>query len=425
MKYFSTRNKSISYNFKKTLMEGLSPDGGLFYPEELPIFKFENTLTFTEIAYEVSRKFIDMDISNYKLAELIDRAFYFNPDLQVLDNKLSILELFHGPTLAFKDFGARFMSEFMSYYSTAENNQTYILVATSGDTGSAVANAFYKKQGIEVFILYPSGMVSEIQEKQLTTYDENITALEIQGNFDDCQRLVKSMFLDNDVNHVKKLTSANSINISRLIPQSFYYIYLFQHLSDDSLIVVPSGNLGNLTAGIYASKMMKKNFKFLSALNSNNVFEEYLKTGEYNPRNTIKTLSNAMDVGNPSNLERLLSIFNSNFNEVNKLVKSVSISDSKTEKAITDCYDNYSYILDPHGAVGYAAIKQSTSLIENINSVVILETAHPAKFKEIVEKNIGRKLEIPSRLMENLNRPKRTVLLTNKSEDLKEFLLTR
>lgn len=425
MKYYSTRNKSISYNFKKTLMEGLSPDGGLFYPEELPIFKFENTLTFTEIAYEVSRKFIDMDISNYKLAELIDRAFYFNPDLQVLDNKLSILELFHGPTLAFKDFGARFMSEFMSYYSTAENNQTYILVATSGDTGSAVANAFYKKQGIEVFILYPSGMVSEIQEKQLTTYDENITALEIQGNFDDCQRLVKSMFLDNDVNHVKKLTSANSINISRLIPQSFYYIYLFQHLSDDSLIVVPSGNLGNLTAGIYASKMMKKNFKFLSALNSNNVFEEYLKTGEYNPRNTIKTLSNAMDVGNPSNLERLLSIFNSNFNEVNKLVKSVSISDSKTEKAITDCYDNYSYILDPHGAVGYAAIKQSTSLIENINSVVILETAHPAKFKEIVEKNIGRKLEIPSRLMENLNRPKRTVLLTNKSEDLKEFLLTR
>jgi len=425
MKYFSTRNKSISYNFKKTLMEGLSPDGGLFYPEELPIFKFENTLTFTEIAYEVSRKFIDMDISNYKLAELIDRAFYFNPDLQVLDNKLSILELFHGPTLAFKDFGARFMSEFMSYYSTAENNQTYILVATSGDTGSAVANAFYKKQGIEVFILYPSGMVSEIQEKQLTTYDENITALEIQGNFDDCQRLVKSMFLDNDVNHVKKLTSANSINISRLIPQSFYYIYLFQHLSDDSLIVVPSGNLGNLTAGIYASKMMKKNIKFLSALNSNNVFEEYLMTGEYNPRNTIKTLSNAMDVGNPSNLERLLSIFNSNFNEVNKLVKSVSISDSKTEKAITDCYDNYSYILDPHGAVGYAAIKQSTSLIENINSVVILETAHPAKFKEIVEKNIGRKLEIPSRLMENLNRPKRTVLLTNKSEDLKEFLLTR
>jgi len=425
MKYYSTRNKSISYNFKKTLMEGLSPDGGLFYPEELPIFKFENTLTFTEIAYEVSRKFIDMDISNYKLAELIDRAFYFNPDLQVLDNKLSILELFHGPTLAFKDFGARFMSEFMSYYSTAENNQTYILVATSGDTGSAVANAFYKKQGIEVFILYPSGMVSEIQEKQLTTYDENITALEIQGNFDDCQRLVKSMFLDNDVNHVKKLTSANSINISRLIPQSFYYIYLFQHLSDDSLVVVPSGNLGNLTAGIYASKMMKKNFKFLSALNSNNVFEEYLKTGEYNPRNTIKTLSNAMDVGNPSNLERLLSIFNSNFNEVNKLVKSVSISDSKTEKAITDCYDNYSYILDPHGAVGYAAIKQNSSLIENINSVVILETAHPAKFKEIVEKNIGRKLEIPSRLMENLNRPKRTVLLTNKSEDLKEFLLTR
>lgn len=430
MRYYSTRNKLTGFSFREVLLKGLASDGGIFVPEYFPKFtqdelEYISNLTFNEIAYLMSKKFIENEIKDTELNEILSNVFTFSPKLIQLENNLFILELFHGPTLAFKDFGARFMASLMSYFASKDSRKLTILVATSGDTGSAVANAFYQKDGIEVYILYPSGMVSDIQEKQLTTYGSNITAVEILGTFDDCQRLVKTAFLDLELNQKKNLTSANSINIGRLIPQSFYYIYAAKNFKDENInFIVPSGNLGNLTAGLYASSMGLNNISFISALNSNNMFYEFLETGIKQPKNVIKTISNAMDVGNPSNLERILDMFQDDRNEIQKKIISFYFDDYQTKKAIKECYTNYNYVLDPHGAVAFLAGKSYKTKFRN-KTAIILETAHPAKFKEIVENVIEEKIEIPSRLQEALKKEKMSVVMSNNFSSLKEFLLSR
>jgi len=430
MKYFSTRDKSNPVSFKKAVMQGLANDGGLFMPEFIPSFSNDfwnslNNLSFQEISFEVASNFIDDEISKSKIHDLIEKAISFPAPVVDLDDEIKILELFHGPTLAFKDFGAQFMAKTMEYFVQQDNSQLNILVATSGDTGSAVANGFYGVEGINVFILYPSGKVSSIQEKQLTTLDKNITALEIDGTFDDCQRLVKEAFVDEELKSKLNLSSANSINIARLIPQSFYYINAVkQFLKEEVVISIPSGNLGNLTAGLFAKKMGAPISKFIAATNSNKVFTDYLNTGNFSPRNSVLTYSNAMDVGNPSNLERIQYLYNFDLLQIQKDISSFSFNDEETLSAIKDLFLKYNYIIDPHGAVGYLALKKYFDNNSNPKRIgIVAETAHASKFLDIVENAINNKVEIPNRLKIVLEKEKRSIKLDNKFNSLKEFLL--
>lgn len=430
MKYFSTRDKSNPVSFKKAVIQGLANDGGLFMPEFIPIFSNDfwnslNNLSFQEISFEVASKFIDDEISKSKIYDLIEKAISFPAPVVDLNDEIKILELFHGPTLAFKDFGAQFMAKTMEYFVQQDNAQLNILVATSGDTGSAVANGFYGVEGINVFILYPSGKVSSIQEKQLTTLDKNITALEIDGTFDDCQRLVKEAFVDEELKSKLNLSSANSINIARLIPQSFYYINAVkQFLKEEVVISIPSGNLGNLTAGLFAKKMGAPISKFIAATNSNKVFTDYLNGGNFSPRNSVLTYSNAMDVGNPSNLERIQYLYNFDLLQIQKDISSFSFNDEETLSAIKDVFLKYNYIIDPHGAVGYLALKKYFDNNSNPKRIgIVAETAHASKFLDIVENAINNKVEIPNRLKIVLEKEKRSIKLDNKFNSLKEFLL--
>lgn len=430
MKYFSTRDKSNPVSFKQAVMQGLANDGGLYMPEFIPSFSNDfwsslNNLSFQEISFEVASKFIDGEISKNKIHDLIEKAVSFPAPVIDLNDEIKILELFHGPTLAFKDFGAQFMAKTMEYFVQQDNAQLNILVATSGDTGSAVANGFYGVEGINVFILYPSGKVSSIQEKQLTTLDKNITALEIEGTFDDCQRLVKEAFVDEELKSKLNLSSANSINIARLIPQSFYYINAVkQFLKEGAVISIPSGNLGNLTAGLFAKKMGAPISNFIAATNSNKVFTDYLNTGKFSPRNSVLTYSNAMDVGNPSNLKRIQYLYNFNLLQIQKDISSFSFNDEETLSAIKDVFLKYNYIIDPHGAVGYLALKKyfkNNTYPKKIG--IVAETAHASKFLNIVENAIQNKVEIPNRLKIILEKEKHSVKLDNKFNSLKEFLL--
>ena len=415
-------------------MNGLAQDGGLFMPEMIPIFSksfIENLdpFSFQEIGFETAKKFIGDEIGEQKLQEIIQRSINFPAPLVQLSDQLSVLELFHGPTLAFKDFGARFMAKTMEYFEKGSDKKLNILVATSGDTGSAVAYGFYGIEGIDVYILYPKGKISLIQEKQLTTLDKNITALEIDGTFDDCQRLVKSAFVDEDLNAKLNLSSANSINIARLIPQSFYYINAYRQIKDKSkpiIISVPSGNLGNLTAGLFAKKMGVPIEKFIGATNKNDVFTEYLTTAKFNPRKSELTLSNAMDVGNPSNLERIIELYEGSIDKIRDNVYSKSYSDEFTVEGIKEVYEKYNYVIDPHGAVGYQALKHflSSNNLKNVNAIMV-ETAHPAKFKDVVEDAIQKEIEIPERLAVCLNKEKHSIVLDSKFKTLKDYLLSR
>jgi threonine synthase len=431
MKYFSTNNKNVGYSFRHSVLKGLADDGGLFVPEFIPKLTKDElssfiSKTFSEIAFDVSKKFIESEINSNELFKIIQSCFDFEPKFVQLNDNVSVLELFHGPTLAFKDFGARFMAGVMSYFAQEQNQKLTILVATSGDTGSAVANAFYLKEGIDVFILYPSGMVSEFQEKQLTTYGSNITALEIDGTFDDCQRLVKSAFTDTELNNLMKLSSANSINIARLIPQSFYYLEALKKYHNRKItFIVPSGNLGNLTAGLYADKMSLENASFIAALNSNNMFYDFLSTGKIGKKQTVKTISNAMDVGNPSNIVRIVDLFNDDINQIRKKINSCYFSDSETISSMKECFQEYNYILDPHGGVGFSAMKSEKKYFSSNSMYIILETAHHSKFADIVEGTINKNIEIPERLSECLKKEKKSVKLTGSFTDLKEFLTER
>jgi len=433
MLYYSTNNKSAEVDFKTAVLKGLPEDNGLYMPKQIPELPTElisslSDLTFKEISFHVANAFLNEELPEDKLKTIIDEAFNFDAPLVEIDNKLFSLELFHGPTFAFKDFAARFMAKLMGYYVDQSGKDLTILVATSGDTGSAVAGGFLNVPGIQVFLLYPSNKVSRIQEQQLTTFGHNITALEIEGTFDDCQKITKQAFLDSELDERFRLTSANSINIARLIPQSFYYFYAYaqaRRINPEPIIIsVPSGNLGNITSGLIAKRMGLPIKKYVLSSNVNDVVPKYLKTGKYNPAASIKTLSNAMDVGNPSNFVRIQSLYNGNIEKLLNDVSGFSFNDSQTINAIKGVYKKYNYVMDPHGAVGYLGLQNYLlQLNEKVNGIFI-ETAHPAKFFDSVEDAIRKKVEVPENLNAVLHKEKNSVKLPASFSSFKKFLLS-
>jgi len=439
MKLYSTKNHTAFVTLKEAVLKGLPDDNGLFMPNEIPKLSKEfidnlDKYSFQEIAFTVAKTLLQDAIPEKDLKEIINNAINFSAPVVSLDDKTHVLELFHGPSLAFKDFGARFMAQLMSYFNKGENKELVILVATSGDTGGAVAAGFYKALGIKVIILYPSGKVSALQEKQLTTLGHNITALEIDGTFDDCQALVKKAFLDKELNKNIRLSSANSINIARLIPQSFYYFEAYKQLGQGDPIVfsIPSGNFGNLTAGLMAQKMGLPIHKFIAATNKNDVVPEYLNSGSYNPRPSVRTISNAMDVGNPSNFARMLDIYTdlnkhssengSTWNNMKEAISGYAYTDEVTSIAIKEVYDKYGYVIDPHGAVGYLALKEFQESNPNTRGI-ILETAHPSKFIDDVENILNKKIDIPERLATLADKGKVSIELPIDFEPFKLWLL--
>ncbi|MFZ4542756.1 MAG: threonine synthase [Saprospiraceae bacterium] len=404
MKLYSTKDKTVFTDFRTAIFKGLPDDNGLFMPETIPtlsddFFRTLGSLSFQDIAYSVSRSFLAGAVPDSDLRSIVDQAINFPAPLVKLDDSLFILELTHGPTLAFKDFGARFMAGLMSYFNRDEKDELVILVATSGDTGGAVAFGFHNVPGIKVVILYPKGKVSELQEKQLTTLGGNITAIEVDGSFDDCQHLVKQAFLDKEFCASRRFSSANSINISRLIPQTFYYFEAVKQLGDRRNIVfsVPSGNFGNLTAGLIAKRMGLPIMKFIAATNVNDIVPHYLNTGVYVPKSSVETISNAMDVGNPSNFARMHDLYGSTWNSIREDVVGYGFTDVETRRAMCEVYNNYNYVIDPHGAVGVLALNEFKKSMPDVTGVV-LETAHPAKFIDEVEQTLDITVVIPERL---------------------------
>ncbi|MCW5923168.1 MAG: threonine synthase [Saprospiraceae bacterium] len=429
MQLHSTNNPNLRVSLREAVMAGMPEDRGLFMPVDIPRLPerfFQNlaSRSFQEISIEVAQYLLQGAIPARDLDAIVEGAIDFPAPLFRLDDSTYILELFHGPSLAFKDFGARFMAKMMAYFNRDENKELLILVATSGDTGGAVAAGFFKAPGIKVVILYPSGKVSPLQEKQLTTLGHNITAIEVDGTFDDCQSLVKQTFLDREVTSRIRLSSANSINIARLIPQSFYYFEGYkQAMPSRSPIVfsVPSGNFGNLTAGLLAKKMGLPIARFIAATNANDVVPAYLETGAYAPRASTRTLSNAMDVGTPSNFARMLDLYCSTWNMIREDVIGFSFSDEETEEAMRDIDKTYNYVIDPHGAVGYLALRKYQRT--NPCTGIVLETAHPGKFVEDVTRILGHPIEIPSSLAELGDKEKRAVSIKANYPLFKSWLL--
>lgn len=429
MKLYSTKSPDKFVSLKEAVFKGLPEDNGLFMPSKIPVlpqsfFKNIKKYSFQSIAFEVAKRMMKGAIPEKDIKTIVEQAIDFTAPVVKLDDKTHILELFHGPSLAFKDFGARFMAQTMSYFNKEDKQELVILVATSGDTGGAVAAGFYKTLGIKVVILYPSGKVSMLQEKQLTTLGENIAALEVQGTFDDCQALVKKAFLDKDLTSKIRLSSANSINIARLIPQSFYYFEAYKQVDTQGkplVFSIPSGNFGNLTAGLFARKMGLPIHQFIAATNANDVVPKYLASGSYNPTPSVPTLSNAMDVGNPSNFTRMLDLFGSTWNNMANVVKGYSFDDETTKKAMQEVYAKYNYIIDPHGAVGYLALKEYQKTMDAVG--VILETAHPAKFLDDVERILNTQIEIPERLESLKDKEKVARISGIDFESFKDWLL--
>jgi threonine synthase len=428
MNYYNINNPSEIVSLKETVLKSVTLLSDLYMPEYIPLLPnkfFDNLkeLSLQEIGFKVSKAMLGPDIPDVALEHIVKKALNFEIPLRQLEENLYVLELFHGPTLAFKDVGARFMAELFGYLLQNENREIIILVATSGDTGSAVANAFFNCKRVNVVILYPSGRVSEIQEKQLTSMGENITALEVDGDFDDCQRLVKMAFADSELNNHLNLTSANSINFARLFPQSFYYFYALaqlHHTKNPVAISVPSGNFGNLTAGIIAKKMGLKVNRFIAATNSNRTVVDYLTNGHYEPAPTLHTITNAMDVGNPSNFPRLIELFNKQHHDVASAIKGYWFTDEQTYQAMNELQNRYSYQADPHGAVAFLGLKKYQ---EKHNCAgIFLETAHPAKFPAEVEKATNIKVQIPEALKNLLVLEKKSVKIPNSFTYLKNFL---
>lgn len=404
MELYSTNDKNNIVNLKEATLKSLPKDKGLFLPIETPILEkeFINNLSkfsFSEIAFRVSSKLIGGEVDKKSLEDICNRSINFPAPLKKLGDQLHILELFHGPSLAFKDFGARFMAELMSHFIKDENNKLTILVATSGDTGGAVAAGFHNVKNIEVIILYPSGKVSPLQEKQLTTWGDNIHAIEWEGTFDDCQAIVKRAFLDPQLSSYN-LSSANSINIARLIPQTFYYFEAIKQIGLERKISisVPSGNIGNISAGSIARNMGLPIDQLIAAHNSNNTVTEYYKNGKYESKKSVSTISNAMDVGNPSNFPRYEILNGSTWNNVKENTLSYSYNDEETKKSLKEIYNTYNYISEPHAAVAYSALLEKE--IKKENQHIFLGTAHPAKFIEIVEDVLNLKVAIPQSLVE-------------------------
>jgi threonine synthase len=429
MKLYSTKNTTAFVDLQEAVFKGLPDDNGLFMPENitpLPASFFENIKDYSlqDIAFEVCKNLFQGYIPENDLREIIEKSIDFPAPVVKLDESTHILELFHGPSLAFKDFGARFMAQLMSYFNRGNDQELVILVATSGDTGGAVAFGFHNTPGIKVVILYPSGKVSMLQEKQLTTLGGNITALEIDGTFDDCQALVKKAFLDQELTSKIRLSSANSINIARLIPQSFYYMEAYKQIENPDKVVfcIPSGNFGNLTAGLFAKQMGLPVHHFIAATNANDIVPQYLNTGNYEPKASIRTLSNAMDVGNPSNFARMLDIYCSTWNNIKEDISGYGFDDDTTKNAMREVHSKYNYVIEPHGAVGYLALKEWQKDNPNTQGI-ILETAHASKFIDDVEEILGQSIEIPERLAILSERKKESILMNTEFDNFKTWLL--
>lgn len=430
MLYYSTNKISPKADFREATIKGLAPDKGLYFPEALPLLPEDfishiDLYTKEEIAFKTILPFVGDTIPKDVLEEIVSETVNFNFPLVEITDSIFSLELFHGPTLAFKDVGARFMSRCLGYFVRNNDKQVTVLVATSGDTGGAVANGFFDVEGVNVVILYPSGKVSSVQELQLTTLGKNITALEIEGDFDDCQRLVKQAFADEKLNESLFLTSANSINVARWLPQQFYYFYAYQQWADKNnppVICVPSGNFGNICAGMVAHVAGLPIKHFIAAVNANDSVYKYLQTGSYESQEAVPTISNAMDVGNPSNFIRVLELFKHEYPEVKNTVTSYSITDKETETTLQDVYQNHHYLLDPHGAVAYSALAKYQQQAPG-GKGIILETAHPVKFYDVVEPIIGQQVVRPASILNILNLKKDSVKLKADYEMFKEFLL--
>lgn len=427
MKYFSTNKKAEDVSFKDAVIRGLAPDGGLYFPErieKLPAGLIGSGKSVEELGFEVAKRFVDGEIPDAKLAQIVSETVNFPLPLVPVEKDVFSLELWHGPTCAFKDVGGRFLARCLSHFVEQSGEKVTILVATSGDTGSAVAAGFLGIEEIDVVILYPKGKVSKIQEQQLTTMGQNISTLEIDGTFDDCQSMVKAAFNDTELRTKMKLSSANSINVARFLPQSFYYFSSYEQLEDKKKPVVyscPSGNYGNLTAGLFAREMGLPISRFIAGTNVNDIIPQYLKTGNYVPKPSIFTISNAMDIGDPSNFSRILEIHKGDWDAVKKSISGYSYNDEETRVGMKDVITRTGYLMEPHGTIGYMALKEYQKN-HNVQGIV-LETAHPAKFGEVVEPVIGRKIEIPARLQEFMNRTKVATLIQPKFEELKSFLL--
>ncbi len=433
MLYYSTNRQITGVPLEEAVVKGLADDRGLFMPEHIPVLPAEffdriDTLSFQEMARTVAEAFFGEDVEADALRHIVDDTLAFDVPLVHIHNNIYSLELYHGPTLAFKDVGARFMSRLLAYFIRRRGQrQVNVLVATSGDTGSAVANGFLGVEGIHVYVLYPKGLVSPIQECQFATLGRNITAIEVDGTFDDCQRMVKAAFLDPELAHRLCLTSANSINVARFLPQSFYYFHAYAQLKRISsaqaanlVVCVPSGNFGNLTAGLFARRMGLPVKRFIAANNRNDVFLEYLRTGTYRPRPSVATIANAMDVGDPSNFARILDLYDRSHAAICADISGARYTDEQIAAAIRACLDATGYQLDPHGACGYQALVDGLAPGE---TGIFLETAHPAKFRDTVERITGCPVPVPPRLQAFMQGTKQSVPLQNDFEALKRYLL--
>ena len=433
MQYYSTSGNAPKTSLQEAVVKGLAPDKGLYMPERIPMIPkafFNNIgeMSLQDIAYVVANTLFGDDIDSGTLKEIVNETLNFDiPLVKVADNKYS-LELFHGPTLAFKDVGARFMARLLGYFNKKNGTKDInVLVATSGDTGSAVANGFLGVPGVKVFVLYPKGKVSKIQEAQFTTLGQNITALEISGTFDDCQALVKNAFMDAELNEKLQLTSANSINVARFLPQMFYYFYAYAQLAkmgqplDNIVISVPSGNFGNITAGLIGKRMGLPIKRFIAANNKNDIFYQYLLSGEYNPRPSIATIANAMDVGAPSNFARILDLYGNSHEAISNEISGCTYTDEQIAETLKDTYQTTGYLLDPHGAVGYRSLLEG---LKEDEIGVFLETAHPAKFKETVESIIKDDVAIPAKLSAFMKGTKLTVKLSSSFPSFKKYLMS-
>ena len=433
MKYYSTNKNAPLADLHKAVVKGLAEDRGLYMPEQikmLPKSFFDNIqdMSFQELSYVVADAFFGEDVEAEALKQIVYDTLAFETPVVQVDERIFALELFHGPTLAFKDVGARFMARLLQYFIRQEGNeQVNVLVATSGDTGSAVANGFLGVDGIHVYVLYPKGKVSKIQESQFTTLGKNITAIEVDGVFDDCQALVKNAFMDDELNKHMKLTSANSINVARFLPQAFYYFNAYAQMkkmgkADNMVMCVPSGNFGNITAALFGHQMGLPIKRFIAANNANDIFYQYLQTGIYDPKPSKQTLANAMDVGDPSNFARIYDLYGGSHEKVTSLISGATYSDEQIRKTVLACYQQTGYILDPHGSCGYRALQEG---LKDDEYGVFCETAHPAKFKETVDSITLGDVEIPERLAAFMRGKKESVPMSKDFNDFKAFLMSR
>lgn len=431
MKYYSTNKQAPAATLHEAVVKGLAGDRGLYMPERIKTLPQEffdeiDKMSFQEIAYTVADAFFGEDVDADALHDIVYDTLAFDCPIEKVSDSIYSLELYHGPTLAFKDVGARFMARLLQYFIRCEGKeQVNVLVATSGDTGSAVANGFLGVDGIHVYVLYPKGKVSKIQESQFTTLGKNITAIEVDGVFDDCQALVKSAFMDKELNAHMKLTSANSINVARFLPQAFYYFNAYARLkaqgkADNMVVCVPSGNFGNICAALFGHAMGLPVKRFIAANNANDIFYNYLQTGKYEPKASRQTIANAMDVGDPSNFARIYDLYKGDHAKITSLISGATYSDDQIRETMKDCYAKTGYILDPHGACGYRALSEQ---LKDGEVGVFCETAHPAKFKETVDSIIGCDVEIPARLAEFMKGKKQSVAMTKDFADFKTFLL--